>query len=98
MAFAEDLDVFTADFGVPVSFAGAPSGLLGLFGDEGAHVFGTMLEPQSGPRFSVWVKTSALGALDIDSPITINGISYLVRDKQEVKPDAAFTELVLLPV
>jgi hypothetical protein len=28
--FAEDLDAFTADFGVPVQFAGAPATLHGL--------------------------------------------------------------------
>jgi len=97
MAFAEDLGVFLADFGVPVSFAGAPSGLVGIQDIAGAHV-GTTLEGiqvVTAPMKTVMLKTVDIATLGIDDAITVNGVNYVVRDKQEAKPDGVFTVLAL---
>jgi len=108
MAFAEDLGVFLADFGVPVSFAGAPDGLLGIEDIEGAHIVGGStlegIQVVSAPMKTIMLKTADVANLTIDpapqgsglvSVITVNGVQYLIRDIQAVKPDGAYTVLAL---
>ena len=99
MALVEDLDVFLADFCVPVSFAGAPDGLLGIQDIEGAHVVGGStlegIQVVTAAMKTVMLRTVNVASLNIDDPITVNGIDYQVRDKQEAKPDGVFTVLAL---
>lgn len=99
MALAEDLDLFLADFGVPVLFAGAPSGLLGIQDIEGAHVVGGSslegIQVVTAPMKTVMLKTVDVASLNIDDAITVAGVDYVVRDKQEAKPDGVFTVLAL---
>lgn len=108
MALAEDLEIFLADFGVPVSFDGAPSGLLGIQDIEGAHIVGGStlegIQVVSAPMKTIMLRTADIGNLTIDpapqgsglvSVITVNGVQYVIRDIQAAKPDGVFTVLAL---
>ena len=91
--FAENLDVFLRDFGVPCS-ANARS-FTGIFDtpDEtlnmaGVNVLSTM--------YSLTVKTSDANAAALVSgnSITVNGTAYVVRDVM-LRDDGALTQLNL---
>lgn len=99
MAFAEDLDLFLADFGVPVSFDGAPDGLLGIQDIEGTHVVGGStlegIQVVTAAMKTIMLKTTDVTTLNIDDTMTVNGVTYTVKDKQEAKPDGVYTVLAL---
>lgn len=93
-----DLDVFTADMGVPVTFTGAPVGLFGILEvadaiqadkDGLAGIIGTIQ--------AVRVKYSAVIALRVSDPITVNGTDYTVRHRARTH-DGAFQRLYLQDV
>lgn len=95
MAFTENLDLFLADFGVSVTFDGAPAGAKGLWDEAGTLV----LDEQgragvTAVEKSLLVKTSVADLLNIGSTITVGGTAYTVRLKPPVE-DGAFTSLYL---
>jgi hypothetical protein len=93
-----DLDIFTADFGVSVTFTGAPAGLKGNL--DVADLIGVEHEALAGVLATdrvVIVKTSAVSALRIGSAITVDGTNYTVRHRTKID-DGAFTLLFLKDV
>ena len=97
VGFPGDLDVLVADFGVPVVFAGAPAGLLGIEDVAGLDVFAvTELPRVSATDRTVLVKTSALAAFGgIDAALTVDGVAYVARDVLLAPPDGAYTVIAL---
>jgi len=81
MAFTEDLSVFLADFGVPVSFTGSAAGMLGIMdlaeievlGDRGRAVV-------SAADRTLLIRTAQKGVLTQGSAISVDSVSYTVRD------------------
>lgn len=91
-----DLDIFTADFGVSVTFAGAPAGLKGI------RDINDLVSPDEQALAGVHatdrvvlVKTSAVSALRVGSAITVDGTNYTVSNRAKID-DGAFTLLFLL--
>ena len=95
MAFVEDLDLFTADFGVDVSFTGSPAGLQGLLGvaDQDVLDDDSRAVVVAGQRV-VSVRTDAVGSLTVGAAITVDGVVYTVRHKHRYD-DGAFTQIAL---
>jgi hypothetical protein len=92
MAFSEDLDLFLADFGVPVS-SGAVSGLGILDMPSEIVADGVVLTTD----YKVTVKTSQFGGLIYGAAVTVDGVNYQVREAMKVD-DGSFTELMLIRV
>lgn len=91
MALTESLTTFVADFGVSVSFSGSVAGLKGIMDLTGEHILG------DGSRAIVTAKdrvvmleTAKLGTLTGSSAITVNSVSYVVRDIQPID-DGSFS-------
>jgi hypothetical protein len=89
MAFSEDLDLFLADFGVPVT-AGDVSGI-GIF-DMPSEIIadGVILTTD----YKVTAKASEFGDLLNGSQVSVNGAAYTVRNVQFMD-DGKFVELML---
>jgi hypothetical protein len=89
MAFSEDLDLFLADFGVPVT-AGDVSGI-GIF-DMPSEIIadGVILTTD----YKVTAKASDFGDLLNGSQVSVNGAAYTVRNVQFMD-DGKFVELML---
>lgn len=105
MALAEDLAPFFADFGVPVDFAGAPSGLLGHLDvadaitaekDGLAGVVGTarvVLVPTAALRHAA----TEAKLLACEDPIVVDGVDYTVRYTAQLD-DGQLTRIYLQDV
>jgi hypothetical protein len=93
--FAEDLDAFTADFGVPVQFAGAPATLHGLedVADQDVLDAGGRAIVVAGDPV-VTLRTDAVAGLKVGAALTVNAAAYTVRQKHRVG-DGAFTLVAL---
>jgi len=93
--FVEDLDIFidADDFAVPV-VANGVSGF-GIFDAPGEYISdnGIVLSAECQVR----CKASQFGALGYNTPVTVNGQSYLVRDNRPLQ-DGAFCLLQLTKV
>jgi hypothetical protein len=89
MALTEDLDLFFADFGVPVS-TGALTGFGVLDMPSQVVADGMVLTTD----YKLTVKTSAFGGLLYGDAITVDGINYQVREAMKVD-DGKFTDLYL---
>lgn len=91
--FAENLDAFLADFGVPVDFPGAPVGTLGLA--EFADLAALGVDGRAaviGRQRTLLLKTSVADLLHVDDAITVNGAETVVLDRLALG-DGAFTLL-----
>lgn len=89
MAFTENLDLFLTDFGVPVS-AGAVTGLGILDMPSQVVADGMVLTTD----YKLTVKSVQFGGLLYGDAITVDGVSYQVREAMKVD-DGSFTELFL---
>lgn len=91
MALTESLGVFVADFGVPVSFSGSAAGMKGNMDLTGDLILadGTRASVSAADR-TVLIRTSQRGALVGGSSITVDSITYAVRDIQPID-DGAFS-------
>lgn len=71
MAFVEPLGVFLADFGAPVTFAGAPDGALGLMDFEDREILADEGRAAVVGRFrTLLVLTSVADLLTIGATLT----------------------------
>jgi hypothetical protein len=88
--FTEDLDLFFADFGVPVS-AGGLSGV-GIL-DMPTQVIsdGMVLSTE----YSLTVKASQFGGLGYNDEVVVNGTLYQVRHDPMLLDDGAMVRLSL---
>jgi hypothetical protein len=95
MPFVEDLDAFMADFGVPITFDGAPPALLGIqdFADVG-QVGNSGHAEVIGRHRTLLIRSDAATLLRPNSVITVNGISRIVLDPR-AQEDGAFNTLTL---
>ncbi len=93
--FTEDLDAFMADFGVPVTFTGAPAGLQCLedFVDVG-ELDNDGRATVLGRRRTITVRTDAVTTVRINDTLTVNGTSRKVLDPR-AQDDGAFTTMVV---
>ncbi len=93
--FAEDLDAFLADFGVSLTFSGAPAGLQCLedFADVG-ELDNDGRATVLGRRRTITVRTDAVTAVRIGNTLTVNGVSRTVLDPR-AQEDGAFTTMVV---
>lgn len=93
--FAEDLDVYLADFGVSVTFAGAPAGTLGIYD---AHTEGFVGDEAralvNAEDHTVLLKTTVAALLTQRLAITVDGAAFKVREKLKLA-DGAFTLVAL---
>lgn len=85
----ENLDLFLADFGVPVS-SGAITGTGVLDMPDQVVVNGMALTAD----YQVTVKTSLFGGLLYGAPVIVNGLNYELRECLRVA-DGAFCVLLL---
>lgn len=91
MAFAEDLNVFLADFGVSVSFAGSAVGMLGLEDGPGVLTLpGDQFPGVQATDRTLLIRTDQKGSLAPKSAITVNGTARKVRYLLPYE-DGAFT-------
>lgn len=90
MAFVEDPTDFLADFGVTVT-AGAISGL-GILDMPGEYVAGDRVITT---EYVLRAETSKFGDLSYEDPITVDGISYTVREAPLLVDDGVFCLLLL---
>ena len=81
----EDLEAFLADFGVPVVL-GVESGLGILNTPDELYGSGQGLSTE----YQVTVKTAAFPTADSGDAITVDGVSYAVRDVRKID-DGAFS-------
>jgi hypothetical protein len=91
VAFDEDLDVFLADFGVPVSFSGSIAGMVGI--KDGPGLLALPGEQHPGVQATdktVLIRTDQKGTLKPKDAITVDGTSGTVRDVLAYQ-DGAFT-------
>ncbi|MEI6032462.1 MAG: hypothetical protein WCQ20_15060 [Synechococcaceae cyanobacterium ELA739] len=89
MAFTEDLSVFLADFGVPV-VAGGVTGL-GILDMPDEYVADGMV---ISTDYTLKVATATFGRLLYGDAITVDGISYQVRDMTLIE-DGVFARVQL---
>jgi hypothetical protein len=89
MALSEDLSVFLNDFGVSVT-AGAISGV-GVLDMPGQVLAGGMV---LSTDYTLTCKAADFGGLFYGDGITVNGISYQVREVRKLD-DGAFCEITL---
>lgn len=92
MAFTEDLDLFLADFGVPVS-SGAISGIGILDMPSEIIADGVVLTTD----YKVTVKASLFGELNYGATVTVDGVDYTIREVMKVD-DGSFVELTLTKI
>lgn len=83
---AADLDVFLADHGTPVVFAGAPAGTRGIYD---AHTEGLVGGDEvrgvvNADEHTVLVKTSVAALLSQRMALTVRGDAYRVSQKLRV--------------
>lgn len=90
MAFAEDLDVFLADFGVSV-IAGAVVGL-GIFDMPGQDVLGTDV---ISTMYTLTARTNEYGHLSYGDTITVADEVYTVQEAPKPIIDGAFCRIPL---
>lgn len=91
MPITEPLDAYLVHFGVPVTFAGAPAGSLGIedyatqdvLDEDGRAVV------LAGER-TVYLKSSVAALLAVGDAITVNGVARTVRAPR-AQDDGAFT-------
>ncbi len=97
MGIVENLDVYLADFGVPVSFTGAPAGTVGILDVHDTHVLMHDGHYQlTGRALGVKLKTAGVASLlHIDDSVTVNSVAYKVTDILAHPPDGVFTIVVL---
>ena len=90
MAFTEDLSVFVADFGVPVS-AGGKNGLGILDMPSEMIADGVVLTTD----YQLTVVTSDFSSFIAGDNVTVDGLSYKVRSP-ELIDDGKFTKVMLM--
>jgi hypothetical protein len=89
MAFTENLDVFTADFGVSV-IAGAVSGA-GILDMPGELVADGMV---ISTDYSLRCEASKFGTLAYGASITVDGAAYTIRENIPIE-DGVFCVITL---
>lgn len=92
MAFEEDLDLFLADFGVPVN-AGLVSGV-GVLDMPGQVIADGMV---LSTDYKLTVRSDIFGWLKYDDSVSVDGGVYKVREVLPVE-DGRFTEVLLTKV
>lgn len=92
MTFSEDLDLFLADFGVPVN-AGLVSGT-GILDMPGQVIADGMVLTTD---YRLRVRSDTFGWLKFDDVLTVNGHAYTVREAMPVE-DGRFTDVLLARV
>lgn len=92
MAFEEDLDLFLADFGVPVQVGGNQG--IGIL-DVPAQVIadGMVLTTD----YELTVRSDQFGGLVYGDGVTVDGVNYQVREAISVE-DGKFTRVMLMKV
>lgn len=90
MAFVEDPTAFLSDFGVTVT-SGQISGL-GILDMPGEYVAGDRVITT---EYVLRAETSKFGDLSYEDPITVDGISYTVREAPLLVDDGVFCLLLL---
>jgi hypothetical protein len=90
MALSENLSAFLDDFGVSVT-AGATTGV-GILDQPGQEILGGMVVVTD---YTLTVRSADFGGLLFGDGVTVDGISYQVREGRKVD-DGAFTELLLI--
>lgn len=91
MAFAELLDPFLADFGVPVT-AGAVSGL-GILDLNSELILGGEINIID---YMLTVPTATFGSLSYGDAITVDGVSYKVETSPMRFDDGTFCRVALI--
>lgn len=86
----EDLEIYFTQFGVPVSYAGAPAGAQGIVDVADATVAATDLFPGviGTMRVVAIIATAAALALRMGDPITVDGAAYTVAHHARVDDGA----------
>jgi hypothetical protein len=95
MAVVENLDVNTADFDVPVTWTGAPSGAKAIVGRHDKHVLGEDgVAYVIGNVFGAFIKTSLADTLVIGAAFTVSSGpyagSYITREPM-AQADGAYS-------
>jgi hypothetical protein len=90
MAFVEDLSIFLADFGLPV-VAGANTGL-GILDMPGEYVLN---ERAINNHHVLMAESSKFGAVSYGDSMTVEGLSYSVREGPLKLGDGAFCAILL---
>lgn len=88
--FDEDLTVFLNDFGVTVT-AGAVSGL-GILNKPGEYVADDRIITD---EYVLRCETSKFGDLGYSDSISVDGVSYVVREAPLMVDDGAFCLILL---
>lgn len=98
-----DADTVLADFGVPVSWTGAPVGVLGIetFGVDAAQLGpvagGELLAGLGVDHGILSVKPGTLAAVDIDTRLLVNGKPYRLRDRVADGQPSIFDRYLIAP-
>lgn len=93
--FTEDLDAFMVDFGVSVTFDGAPECLLGH--EDFADVTQVSNDGHAeviGRQRTVLLRSDAAALLKVGSALTVDGTSRTVLDPK-AQEDGAFTMVTI---
>lgn len=91
----DSLGAYLADFGLPVAFSGSPAGMLGIMDLSGLDVLGESHRGLvSAADRTLLIRTDQKGSLTQNSSLTVNSVSYVIRDIQPVH-DGAFSVLML---
>jgi hypothetical protein len=90
MAFVEDLSIFLADFGLPV-VAGANSGL-GILDMPGEYVLNDRV---INNHHVLMAESLKFGGLSYGDSLTVDGLSYRVREGPLKLSDGAFCAILL---
>jgi hypothetical protein len=94
VAFAEDLSVFLADFGVPC-IAGAAS-FLGIL-DQPDEIEQLGYAPVQSTDYAL-MYTTVQATLRRGDAITVNNVAYTVREAPRQQGDGAFSRVLLSKV
>ena len=91
MALPESLDVFLADFGVAVTGPSSSSGL-GIL-DKPDTVLGSDIQFIS-TEYLLTIKTASFPVLKLGDAMTVDSVSYTVRESEKID-DGVFTKVLL---
>lgn len=91
----DDLPVFFADMGVPVSYNGTTGrGIFGQNQEANADLLDTRVERYTT---TLLIEAGTLGTIEEDATIVVDGVSFKVRDVETVR-DGALERVILAPL
>jgi hypothetical protein len=96
VAIVENLDVYLADWGAPVTFPGAPTGTVGIVDFHDVNALGGTANRGTviGRVFGIFCKTTIADMLEPGVTITVGTTSYIVDDPKAQR-DGAFAIVTL---